>query len=63
MGKEQRDLVKETSWAKIRDQELNSGSDHHNTCGSPGAITIMQVRDDGTRELTVKVGRCMDLFF
>lgn len=47
MGKEQHGLEEQTSWAKVRDQELTSGSDDNNLYGSPGAIIIMQVRDDG----------------
>lgn len=46
MSKEQCGLMEETSWA-TRDQELSSGSEGNNLCGSPEAITIMQVRGDG----------------
>lgn len=62
MGKKQRGLVEETSWAKIGDQELSSGSVGSNTCGSPEAIAMMQVRDEGHQELTVRVGRILELF-
>lgn len=62
MGKKQRGLVEETSWAKIGNQELSSGSVGSNMCRSPEAIAIMQVRDEGDQELTVRVGRILELF-
>ena len=40
-------MIEQTSWTEVGEQELGSGSVDNHLCGFPGAITIMQVRDDG----------------